>query len=105
MSNGQQTAGWVHLLKTISVIVSTTVLIGGLAVGLVLWFSRVQLIPEAVEQHEALRTEFQAADIIIDRKTEITTGQLKEVGRDVKTIKCLIQAPSMKAKAKCGLEP
>lgn len=95
-----------HLFETISVIVTVTVLLGGLGVGAVLWVSNAQSKPEAVKQHEAMRLEFQAADIIIDRKADNAVGEIQKVGRDVQVIKCLVDpTKSAKAKRACGLDP
>jgi hypothetical protein len=100
-----------HIAKTIGPIVTTMMLVGGLAVSLVLWVSRVQTQPEAEAQHMAIRSEIQAAtielhnsDVAIDAKASTASSSIKEIGRDVRTIKCLLLSPSTKAKARCGLE-
>jgi hypothetical protein len=46
-----------------------------------------------VAEHKAIR----------DDVSKLSSG-VEDVGRDVKTIKCLMLAPSNKAKQRCGLE-
>ena len=66
---------------------------------------------EAGEAHDRIRAEYRNADAIIEAraeeieaKTDAATVQFREVGRDVKTIKCLMLSPNVKAKSRCGLE-
>ena len=69
-----------------------------------LWFSKVQMAPEAQKQHEAIRSEFEANDTLIDRKVDAVTGEVKAIGRDVRTVKCLLTTVG-KRRQNCGLEP
>jgi len=59
---------------------------------------------EAQIEHQAIRGEMKIGDEKIDVKASAAADQIKEVGRDVKTIKCLMLAPTVKAKQRCGLE-
>ena len=52
-----------------------------------------------------MKIEYRGSDAQIIEHARVVEQQLGEVGRDTKTIKCILTAPSMKAKAKCGLEP
>lgn len=101
----ERRASMVSTVKTMLTIAGSTIALAALAVGAVAWFLGVQSKPEAAKQYEALRTEFQAADVLIDRKAEVAGRQIEEVGRDVKVIKCLVDpAKTAKQKRGCGLE-
>ena len=103
MSNGAQ-PGVVHLVKTLLTIVGATVAIGATAVAVVAYFLSMEPRAVAEKEHEAIKTEFRSADGVIIDHARAAEEQIRDVGRDVKTVKCILQAPTMKAKARCGLE-
>ena len=91
-------------LKVISIIISITLALAGAAWGAV-----------GVLSGKIDREESKADDRILHQRisgvqaeAEINKNDIDEVqrttGRDVKTIKCLLTAPSRKAKSNCGLK-
>jgi len=93
----------VAFFKTVSTIVGVTVLVGGIFVSIVLWFTSVQTKEEAEAQHSAIQSDMAAADKMIEQKVNAVIEQVEPVGRDVKTIKCLMLAPNRKSRERCGL--
>jgi len=100
----EQRLSIVHTFKTLSTMLGFIMLVGGLAVAAVLKFSDIQSAQESKDQHRQIREEYKAADALIIEHAREVESQLKDVGRDVRTIKCLILAPNAKQKQKCGLE-
>ena len=94
----------VALVKTLLTIAGSTIALAALAVGAVAWFLGVQTKTEAAAQHDEIRTEVRAADTKIEIKADTAQSELRTIGRDVRTIKCLLTRPA-KQRQNCGLEP
>jgi len=94
----------ISAIKALSAIIGFTLIIGGMIISAVMWFSKVQTIDVAEKQHKEIKSEMVAADTLLDQKATTVKIEVKKVGRDVKVIKCLLQAPNNRAKARCGLE-
>ena len=98
-------------LKVIGLIVSITIGIATVAWSVVSWATSVVTIGEATEAHSKIeaqaindKVELQLEDSEIDKKADAAIEEVKQVGRDVKTVKCILLAPNRQAKARCALE-
>ena len=83
-----------YLFKTVSTIVGTTILVGGLAVTGVLWFVGVQTKTAAAE-----------SEAVINERIDGLADSFKVVGNDVKIIKCLLIEEDSRKRETCGLQP
>ena len=98
---GDRVAAAGNLFKTISTIVGTVVLVGGIAISTVLWFVGVQTKAEAAQQYEALSK----VDAELSKRNDEVVVEVQKVGRDVTTIKCLLTKSKRKERDACGLQP
>ncbi len=98
-------------LRVIGIIVSTTLGIGGVSWAVAAWgTTRVSTTDSAAAlakiEGQAIndKVELQLEDQRIDRKVNSAIEEMKQVGRDVKTVKCILLAPNSKQKSRCALE-
>lgn len=87
-------------LKIISIVVGLTISMASVAWGVVSFAQSLQPKVEAMAQHEVLHERVSA----VDDKADNALVQTTTIGRDVKTIKCILMAPNRKGKERCGLE-
>lgn len=91
-------------LKVIGLVVSITLGLGGMAWTVVSWASSVKTNEVARQDHEVLHRRITKVNDKAEGAVQEQEKMQQTIGRDVKTIKCLLTAPNRKAKANCGLE-
>lgn len=103
-SNGMRR---VQDLKTISLVIGVTAALASAAWGIVSWAQSMKPRVEATADHEVLHRRITSANesaAAADKHATDVEKKIEPIGRDVKTIKCLMLAPNQKARAKCGLQ-
>jgi hypothetical protein len=91
-------------LKTIGLVIA---IVSGMAGGA---WKVIDLIngkmdrSEAEASRSALHQRISRVKEVVDKNTHDVEQVQQTIGRDVRTIKCILTAPSRKAKGNCGLE-
>lgn len=91
-------------LKVFGAILVSTFTLATLAWNIGQWVFSVQMKDQAAREHDLIKSEIGASVQALEVQVSPALKQVESVGRDVKTIKCLMLAPSAKAKQRCGLE-
>lgn len=90
-------------LTTISLIIGIVLGLAGGAWSIVSWAQSVLPRTEAEQKHEVIHHRISEVDRKADNNERNVEVIQQTIGRDVKTIKCLLTAPNRKAKQNCGL--
>jgi len=91
-------------LKTLSLIIGVTLALASAAWGIVSWAQSLKPRAEARSDHEVLHRRITEVDKkTLDAEQHVNRVE-QTIGRDVKTIKCILTAPNRRSKEKCGLQ-
>jgi hypothetical protein len=96
---------WVSDARQVAAIITIAGACGAVAWWVVGFVSGAQTWMVAAKQHEEIRLEMRHGDEAVDLKASTAVGAVHAIGKDVRTIKCLLTKTKRKERDACGLDP